>query len=110
MNELDDLIRQKKELEQRIKELKNNASVCGQVKIDMEHYPTAKPDRYYLAVYYKPLGDGRPKWQTVFSANDRQKVVEVIPSIIANLQDLYDRNKGEPKTKGNPFGTVKWNP
>ena len=33
MNELDELIRQKKELEKRIKELKNQASVVGKTKI-----------------------------------------------------------------------------
>lgn len=94
MNELAELIQQKKEIEQKIKELKNGTSVVGQAKIDVQHYPTEKPDRHFLAVYYKPLDSGRQKWQTIYSANDRQAVINVIPQIIGNLQELYDRNKG----------------
>lgn len=93
MNELDLLIQQKKDIEKRIKELKNNASVVGQAKIDFEHYSTSKPDRHYLGIFYKPLDSRRPRWMTIFSANDRKSVVDAIPPIIENLQELYDRNK-----------------
>lgn len=93
MNEIDLLIQQKRELEKRIKELKNCASVVGQTKIDVERYSTSLPDRYFLAVFYKPLQSRKPKWQTIFSSNSRKEVVDVIPSIISNLQELYDRNK-----------------
>lgn len=99
MNELDSLIQQKKELEQRIKALKNQAVAVGQTKIDVEHYPTGKPERYFLAVFYKPLPykgeERRGKWQTIFSANDRKSVTDAIPAIVANLQELYERNKTE---------------
>ena len=44
------LIQQKKELERKIKMLKSQAVVCGCLKIDVEHYPTSKPDRHYLAI------------------------------------------------------------
>ncbi len=89
MNELEKLISQKKEIELKIKLLKNQAAIHGFAKIDVEHYPTQKPDRHYLAVYYKPLGDGRAKWQTIFSANGRQEVIDAIPGIASNLQELY---------------------
>ena len=91
-NELDDLIQQKREIERKIKELRNCASIVGQAKIDVEHYPTTKPDRHFLAVYYKPLDSERSKWQTIFSANDRESVINKIPEIIENLQELYNRN------------------
>ena len=97
MNELDILIQQKKELERKIKALRNQSDVVGQVKIDVEHYPTDKPDRFFLAVFYKPIPymgyEGRSKWQTIFSANDRQSVIDAIPAIVENLQEMYDRNK-----------------
>lgn len=99
MNELDILIQQKKELEWKIKALRNQSDVVGQVKIDVQHYPTDKPDRFFLAVFYKPIPfrgyEGRSKWQTIFSANDRQSVIDAIPAIVENLQELYDRNKEE---------------
>lgn len=91
-NELDDLIQQKREIERKIKELRNCAPIVGQAKIDVEHYPTTKPDRHFLAIYYKPLDSGRSKWQTIFSANDRDSVINKIPEIIENLQELYNRN------------------
>lgn len=89
MDELELLIQQKKEIERKIRILKNQSVECGLAKIDMEHYPTQKPDRHYLAVHYKPLDDGRERWQTVFSANNRQSVIDAIPSIVESLQNLY---------------------
>lgn len=89
MSELELLIQQKRELEAKIKALKNQSQQYGAAKVDVEHYPTSKPDRHFLAIYYKPLDDGRAKWQTIFSANSRQGVVDAIPSIISNLQSLY---------------------
>ena len=83
MGELEELLKQKKEIEMRIKQLRNRSSVYGIAKIDVEHYPTLTPDRHYLAVYYKPLRkDGKARWQTIFSAHDRDGVIEKIPEII----------------------------
>ena len=89
MNELESLIRQKKELEEKIIALKNQYSQFGLAKVAVERYPTLKPDRHFLAVHYKPIGDGRAKWQTIYSANSRQEVIEAIPGIISDLQSLY---------------------
>lgn len=89
MSELESLIQQKRELEAKIRALKNQSQQYGMAKIDVEHYPTSKPDRHFLAVHYKPLGDGRAKWQTIYSANSRQEVIDAIPGIINNLQSLY---------------------
>lgn len=93
MDSLESLMKQKREIEEKIRMLKNQSSVVGIAKIDVEHYPTLKPDRHFLAVYYEPLGDGRKKWQTIFSANDRQSVIEAIPTIANNLQRLYENLK-----------------
>lgn len=97
MSELELLIQQKRELEAKIKALKNQSQQYGMAKVDVEHYPTLKPDRHFLAIHYQPLGDGRAKWQTIFSANSRQEVVDAIPGIISNLQSLYSvlTDKGE---------------
>ena len=90
MCDLESLIRQKKELEAQIRALTHNAKQYGNAKVDTEHYPTPKPDRHFLAVYYQPLDDGRKKWQSIFSANTRQEVVNAIPGIIKDLRGLYD--------------------
>ena len=97
MNELEKLIEQKKEIERKIKALKNQSIECGFVKIDVEHYPTAKPDRHYLAIKYQPIDGGRAKFQTLFSAFDKQSVIDEIPKIIGNLQILYSSVTEEGK-------------
>ena len=89
MDELEKLMKQKKEIEEKIRILKNQSTICGMAKVDVEHYPTSKPDRHFLAIYYRPLDNGRAKWQTIFSANDRASVIAVIPEIANNLQKLY---------------------
>lgn len=97
MDELEKLIKQKKEIEEKIRILKNKAAICGMAKVDVEHYATSKPDRHFLAIHYRPLDNGRAKWQTIFSANDRKSVIEAIPGIINDLKGLYDTVKEETK-------------
>ena len=89
MDEIEKLMQQKREIEAKIKMLKNQSTISGMAKVDVEHYPTIKPDRHYLAIYYRPLDDGRPRWQTIFSANDRASIVAAIPGIVSDLQKLY---------------------
>lgn len=50
MKELQRLMKQKKEIEERIRMLKNIMTVYGCAKLDIEHYPTTRPDEYYIAV------------------------------------------------------------
>lgn len=95
MNELEKLKEQKREIEAKIRALMNQTEQYGIAKVDVEHYPTAKPDRHYLAIHYKPLDNGRQKWQTIFSATDRQSVVDAIPGIAENLKQLYENLKGD---------------
>lgn len=97
MCDLETLIRQKKELEAQIRALTQNAKQYGNAKVGTEHYPTSKPDRHFLAVYYQPLDNGRKKWQSIFSANTRQEVVNAIPGIIKDLRGLYCGMKNSPK-------------
>ena len=96
-SEIETLVMQKREIEARIRMLRNQTTIVENMKVDVEHYPTSKPDRHFLAIYYRPLGDGRPKWQTVFSANSRGEVIEAIPNIIENLQHLYENLTREDK-------------
>lgn len=95
MDELETLLKQKREIEEKIRILKNQSEIYGRAKVDVEHYPTGKPDRHFLAIHYKPLDNGRPKWQAIFSSNSRKEVIETIPGIISNLQTLYKNLTGE---------------
>lgn len=88
MEELERLKAERKRIDEKIKEL-SGVPVYKRCKIDYETYPTRKPTRHYVAIKYYPI-DGRAKYQTLFSANDRQTVIEAIPSIIEELQGLYE--------------------
>ena len=95
MDDLERLIAEKKAIEEKIRMLRNQKKTCGRFKIDVEHYPTGKADRHYLACYYKPLDNGRPKYMTMYSAHSKQEVIDAIPGMIDNLQKLYDAVTGE---------------
>ena len=89
MSDLKELLRQRKELDEKIKQLRG-IPVYKRCKVGRETYPTRKPDRFFVAVKYQPLDNGRPRYQTIFSSRDRDEVVNEIPKIIEELQGLYD--------------------
>lgn len=91
MTELERLKAKRKALDERIKAL-SGMPIYKRCKIDVEHYPTKKPSRYFLAVKYFPI-EGRAKYQTIFSAKDRESVVQALPEIIEELQGLYELTK-----------------
>lgn len=94
MNELEELLKQKKEIEEKIKALKNQGCINGVAKIDIEHYPTEKPDRHFLAIRYKTYS-GNESWRSIYSACDRESVIKAIPGIIYDLHGLYEKAGGQ---------------
>lgn len=96
MNELEELIRQKKELEERIRQARNQTISCGRAKLDVEHYPTQLPDRHYVAIMVDTsyLGDNRNRWRTVANGKTRDDAINQIPTIINDLQSLYNQVRG----------------
>ena len=94
--ELDDLIAKKKEIEKQIKALQSCEHVFGKAKYSIEHYPTDKPDRHYIAINvnrylsYDYLLRNKDIWRTIINGKNIKEVVEQIPLIIVDLQTLYD--------------------
>lgn len=97
MTELEMLIKQKKEIEQKIREARHREVIVGKAKIGVEHYPTNIPDRHYVAVETGFRGGnrrdamGRIAWRSIISGESRESVIAGIPEIIADLQKLYDQ-------------------
>lgn len=91
MGRIEELKAQRKLIDEQIKIL-SGMPVYKRCKIDVETYPTDKPDRYYLAIKYCPIS-GRAGYHALFASNDRDEVIEAIPSIIEELQGLYDLAK-----------------
>lgn len=100
MTELEKLIAQKREIEQKIREARHRETAVGVAKVGVEHYPTDKPDRYYVAIEsgYKNGerfdGMGRRAWRSIINGNSREEVISGIPDVIRDLQKLYDQEAG----------------
>ena len=101
MTKLEELIAQKREIEQKIREERNMEIVVGRVKVGMEHYPTDKPDRYYVAIESGYNGGnrldcmGRRAWRSIISGLSRKDVIAGIPEIVRDLQKLYEQEAGK---------------
>lgn len=90
MKELQRLMKQKKELEERIRMLKNIMTVYGCVKLDIDHYPTTRPDEYYIAVKVPGvMPDDQTRYRSIIRGHSKEECIEKIPQIINDLQGLY---------------------
>ena len=99
MDELQQLMQQRKEIDQRIRKLKQHLPViCGKAKLDKKSYPTDKPDTWMIAVSVKPKDPpakgstwaNESIWRTVVNGSNAQECAEAIPEIVKDLQALYD--------------------
>lgn len=94
MSELQDLINQKREIEKRIKQLKNASVFYGCTKIDIDHYHTSRPDEWYIAVKVSGVyEDEQSRYRSIIRGHTRQECIDKIPTIIKDLQVLYDKLK-----------------
>ena len=95
-NELTDLIQQKRDIERRIREIKNQKMTNGVARIGMEHYAPDLPDRWYMGISTifaspdRPGYRGAPKYRSVIVGSCKKDVIKKIPDVIKDLQGLYD--------------------
>ena len=97
-HELGDLMRQKEELERRIKELQGTcygAVTAGKTYLDREHFPTSRPDEWYVA-YESTIMQYREKperhiWRRLYTGRTRESAIKQIPMIIKDFQELYNK-------------------
>ena len=96
-NERLNLLRQqKKEIEKQIYDLSHKTIESEEARIGVEHYSTGKLDRWYLAINVQFIGYPHSsihasKYRTVVNATTKQDVIDAIPYIIKDLQELYDK-------------------
>ena len=93
--QLDELKQKKLEIEQKIRELNNCEISYGLARIGKEHYPTLKPDRWYLGFRVRNKRDDlggmhKAQFRSVVNGLTLKDVVEEIPGLIHDLQTLYD--------------------
>lgn len=98
MSELDKLRQERNALNARIRKLQRGIPVeVGYAKLDQKHYPGNHPDEWYVAVLTTSGPYKKPAWRTLAQGTCRAEVISKIPSIIADLQKLYDKQKGGSK-------------
>lgn len=88
MTELEKLKQQKKEIEQKIKELMNPVMFTGKAKIDIHRY--SRGDEWYIAVKTRNQ-NSNPVWRGIISNCDRQACIDQIDEVIADLTELKEK-------------------
>mgnify|MGYP003571259899 CR=1 FL=1 len=110
MTRLEELRKQRHELNQQIRELEKGYPIInGKAKLDRQEYPTDKPDRYHISIKVEPIDPpemnspwGRKGycWRTVANGGTREEVIKQIPEIIKDLQGLHDELVGGQDGEG----------
>ena len=92
MTELEELMKQKKEIEDKIKELKEKGIVFTNAKYGIQHY--ACFDQYYVAVRVKNIetmpNRERYTWKHIINRHNKEELLPVLREIIKNLTELAD--------------------
>jgi hypothetical protein len=101
-NELKKLLEEKEELERKIKILQVGAVYGNDVKIDKVSY--TYPCQRRMALYYRynhlvPVKDSdtpmeKTRWVPFLSADNVDDVLAMIPVVISNLKQLYEKGTG----------------
>ena len=99
MSELEKLIQEKKELERRIALLTDGRIIMDSVKLDTIKSPTAQGGKWAVSYKYRHIiqmgsrcipKDGA-KWVPMFTCENREEAVKMIPKAINELTELYER-------------------
>lgn len=89
MSELEDLIEQRNKINARIKEIKEKTKVVGNVKLDIEKYPTGRPDEWYIAVECEHFGSfPHTRWRSIVRGHSKEECFEKLDAVIPNLLEL----------------------
>lgn len=91
---LEELMAKRKAIDEQIRLIKGGFTINGRAKLDKEHYPTAKPDEWFLAIKCREIDTGgKERWRSVIRSTSKETVIESIPTIIKDLQALFDELK-----------------
>jgi hypothetical protein len=90
MTELQQLLAQKKEIEDKIQQIKNQTQIVGRVKIEQRHY-TYKHDKWFICI--KMMYDDMPsnftdRWSPIIQAVDKDQAIQELSDIIQDLTAL----------------------
>lgn len=93
MKTLDELLVERRKIDEQIRILKNRAVIYGRAKLDIEHYATSRPDEWYIAIDRiidrdDPTAGSDMRRYSIIRSQDRSKCIKYIDEIITDLQGL----------------------
>ena len=105
MSELEQLKKEMRELERRIKLLSSGAITNEKVKLDRFGFPSKYQENKWAVFFqydytanvgrYPGRPEKRSKWNPLFSGDSPKEVIDKIPEAIRALTELYEQAKGE---------------
>lgn len=98
MTRLEELMEQKRLIEKEIRNLRDNAvySKSYKAKLEYQHY-SARADEWVLCIKTSIASyrnRGKERWLSIISKEEKQEVIEEIPMLINELQELYKKLNG----------------
>ena len=90
--ELMELIEEKKQIERKIRELKEQDIIFNRAKLSVHRY--ARGDEWYVAIFQQDNITYKGMWHSIIKGYDKQEVINDIDNIIGDLKGLKERLKG----------------
>ena len=89
---VEELKEQRKRIDNQIKTLKNGCTMeHGRTKIDIDHFPSARPDEYGVYIKRNPTDTDRDeRWISVIRGTHKEVVINQIPALVEDLQGLFN--------------------
>lgn len=95
MSELEDLIRQRKELDAKIKALKEKDLRYDRAKLLLYHF-VSRPDEWRVEVLCQEHWEGWEgvieRWKTIISSTSKESALASIDTVISSLERLRKQN------------------
>lgn len=90
MDDLNELLRQRKELDRRIKELREQDTTYEDAKYFVQHYVPGRPDEFCFAIKCRK-GNGLTTWKTVTAEADKEHAIGRFRKQIQDAQQLLKK-------------------
>ena len=92
MSELLELLEQKKQIEERIKQLKNMEICAERSKLSHKHYSGCRVDEWTVSIQCQHLEDERVnRWFPAIYGVNKEEVIKDLEKLIADLQRLQEK-------------------
>ena len=92
MSELEELMKQKKDIERRIRELRDTTKYCGRVKYEVVNYP--RGSEHTISVKKKGEDSHYERYYSVIGLQDRDEAIHELILLIDDLIELKSELTG----------------